>query len=499
MSFFKFSSYTFNFKARIKIRAFLLLLVSFFLQVSIFARPVHSFLSSLDTCKSQSTCAQGLAAELEIAKNAVKPFVRSTAKVVSVTAINNTSGATTTTAISTIGGLTVAAAGGTALYLSSDKVESLQGKAFQNYCQNNDVCGEKIFGYTYGTLVGYELIDDGAFINIHKDDGNGGFNISRKGYGDGRVFLKKAVQATDLDPTEDPRKIIIYMYVKSGFNDLSEQQRNDAIDDASVDDLLEAIEVVDLTLPNSLPGELVEVDTDLLLDDDKVIDNPNRKAPPVDPTDPTPDPDPDPDLDPTPDPDPDPDPDLDPTPDPDPDPDPDLDPTPDPDPNPDPDSTPDPTPDPDSTPDPNPDSDGNDDNPNPPDSICLPTSDPNKTTCDIDLDPPNPSQDSGNNNDDGDSLIISPSLELVCDPEDCEKEDNFSVVPFYVYAAEQMQSNPKFPFDIFGDFSTLAVEDKCPQLSLFGYSKDLCFVNDGLRVFKYPIWIAWLIKLALSL
>ena len=256
-----------------------------------------------------------------------------------------------------------------------------------------------------------------------------------------------------------------------------------------VSDLVTAVETVNLNLPDSQPGQEIIIDSDFLIDDNGVVENPDKDTViPVEPErelSPDPEPSSDPEL--SPDPEPSSDPEL--SPDPEPSPDPELSPDSEPSLELEPSSDPEPSPDPDSG--------GDDDTPNSSDPICLPTSDPDKTTCDIDLDPPDSSEDSGNDNDGG--IIIAPSLELVCDSQDCEQEDNFSVVPFYVYVAEQMQNNPKFPFDIFGDFSQLEVEDKCPQLSLFGYSKDLCFVNDGLRTFKYPIWIAWLIKLALSL
>ena len=112
-------------KARRILRAFLLLTVTFVFQFFFLLKPSYGFLSSVDSCASQAACSSALASELGIAQNAIKPFARSTAKAITVTATNATTGAKASTLVQSVGGLTVGAAAGTLGYLSADKIESL--------------------------------------------------------------------------------------------------------------------------------------------------------------------------------------------------------------------------------------------------------------------------------------------------------------------------------------------------------------------------------------
>lgn len=89
---------------------------------------------------------------------------------------------------------------------------------------------------------------------------------------------------------------------------------------------------------------------------------------------------------------------------------------------------------------------------------------------------------------------IDIGFEVIC--EECE-EDNFSKITFYDHVYAQMIT--KFPFDIFGDINSLSSDNECPKILLFDYEKELCFINDSLSGIKYPIWIAWIIRLVLSL
>jgi hypothetical protein len=54
----------------------------------------------------------------------------------------------------------------------------------------------------------------------------------------------------------------------------------------------------------------------------------------------------------------------------------------------------------------------------------------------------------------------------------------------------------KFPFDI---FSLPSTEITCPKVNFFGEDFDLCFIYEALRLFKYPIAAALIIKLFLYL
>ena len=76
----------------------------------------------------------------------------------------------------------------------------------------------------------------------------------------------------------------------------------------------------------------------------------------------------------------------------------------------------------------------------------------------------------------------------------------FSQVNFFQYAIDRFITEPKFPFDIFGNLPESGeTANECPTIELLGYSKEVCAVNDGLALLKYPVWIAWFFKLVLSI
>lgn len=85
--------------------------------------------------------------------------------------------------------------------------------------------------------------------------------------------------------------------------------------------------------------------------------------------------------------------------------------------------------------------------------------------------------------------------------EDCIecKEITFTEQNFFQYAQSKFINQPKFPFDIFGDLPSAGSANECPTVAMFNRSKEMCFINDSLGVMKYPVWISWLIKLALSI
>ncbi|MEG3439001.1 hypothetical protein V0288_17885, partial [Pannus brasiliensis CCIBt3594] len=76
---------------------------------------------------------------------------------------------------------------------------------------------------------------------------------------------------------------------------------------------------------------------------------------------------------------------------------------------------------------------------------------------------------------------------------DCE--DKWSKLNFYQYFLEKVST--KFPFDIGGTLPTGL--SKCPSVSFYGRSKELCEVNEFLKYFKFPVWILFLIRGVLSL
>ena len=133
---------TIVFKARKRLRAFLLLLAFLICQVCLFVFPVHAF-TSLNSCASNSACAVTLANELGL-KTAVKNAVATSApRLISV------SGAITKSAVAEVayGTRTLAFFTGAAAsyaYLSRSELESLQQTAIDNFCSQYPdvpVCG----------------------------------------------------------------------------------------------------------------------------------------------------------------------------------------------------------------------------------------------------------------------------------------------------------------------------------------------------------------------
>lgn len=170
-------------------------------------------------------------------------------------------------------------------------------------------------------------------------------------------------------------------------------------------------------------------------------------------------------------------------------------PPPDPDPNPDPPPPPDPDPDP--SPSPSPSSPGPSPSPSPSDPDPDPSppgggggsGDPPDPSPSLDPDPtPTPTPP-----DPEPSPPSFPEIDINFPEDTCEDcpEDTFTDENFLEYAWEQFEN--KFPFDIFGDINT--VTKVCPNVTLYGYSKDLCQIPDSLAKLKAPIWIIWGLKL----
>ena len=141
------------FKARKRLRAFLLLLAFLICQICLFVFPVQAF-TSLNNCAANSVCAVTLANELGL-KTAVRNAVATSApRLISV------SGAITKSAVAEVayGTGTLAFFTGAAVsyaYLSRSELESLQQTAIDNFCSEYPdvpVCG------------GYSL----SFYNVSK-------------------------------------------------------------------------------------------------------------------------------------------------------------------------------------------------------------------------------------------------------------------------------------------------------------------------------------------
>ena len=296
-------------KARIRIRAFLLLLVLVFLQINILTDSANAFLSSLDACASQPNCSSSLAAELGIAKNAI---AGTAAKTITVTATNTTTGVISTTTVQAVGGLTAAAAGGTLAYLSAEKVKGLQEKGIANYCANNSAsCSDFLFIHQVmsgGELSSYEILKDGHKIRVE---------LVRS---DGTKFIREttsnsAYKFTHAENHPFGGRVIVYVHSVDIFNSLSEENRAEIINSLPISDLVQAVEVVDLNLPDVEPGQEIVINTDLLIDDGEVVENPDKdKSPPAPTPNPESNPIPDPESNPISDPEPNPVPDPESTP-----------------------------------------------------------------------------------------------------------------------------------------------------------------------------------------
>lgn len=81
---------------------------------------------------------------------------------------------------------------------------------------------------------------------------------------------------------------------------------------------------------------------------------------------------------------------------------------------------------------------------------------------------------------------------------DC-KELTYTSQNFFVYTQQKFITEPKFPFDIFGDIPFSSSSNECPTVTMFSRSKELCFINDSIGMAKYPVWIAWMFRLVFSL
>ena len=79
------------------------------------------------------------------------------------------------------------------------------------------------------------------------------------------------------------------------------------------------------------------------------------------------------------------------------------------------------------------------------------------------------------------------------------KELKYTNKNFFVYAQEKFITEPKFPFDIFGNIPSGSASNRCPTVSMYGRSKEMCFVPDAIGMLKYPVWISWMFRLVLSI
>ena len=87
---------------------------------------------------------------------------------------------------------------------------------------------------------------------------------------------------------------------------------------------------------------------------------------------------------------------------------------------------------------------------------------------------------------DGENILNSC---MILEKKPCEVEG------FVICMASKFSS--KFPFDII--FNLPSTEITCPLVNFFGSSFDLCFIYEAMRLFKYPIAAALVIKLFLYL
>ncbi len=241
-----------------------------------------------------------------IAQNAIKPFVSTAAKSVTVKAVNTATGATASTVVQSIGGLTVGAAGGTLAYLSAEKVKRLQEKGIANYCANNLAsCSDFLFIHQVmsgGELSSYEILEDGHRIRVElvRSDGT---KLIRE------TTSNSAYKFTHVENHPFGGRVMVYVHPADIFDSLSEGNRVEIINALPISELVQAVEVIDLNLPEIQPGEEIITDTDLVINDGVVEENqeknniPSELEPEPNPTpepEPTPNPEPSPEPEPTP-------------------------------------------------------------------------------------------------------------------------------------------------------------------------------------------------------
>ena len=131
------------FKARKRLRAFLLLLAFLICQTVLFSFPAYAFISSLDACAGNSTCSSALVSEMGLKASVKSAIVSSSPKTITVQGALFKS-----KTVEAVGGALGFLSGGALsyAYLSKQDVEMLQDKAMFEFCANNDVpllCGER--------------------------------------------------------------------------------------------------------------------------------------------------------------------------------------------------------------------------------------------------------------------------------------------------------------------------------------------------------------------
>ncbi len=425
-------------------------LIIFFINL-FFPSSIHAFLTSVDACASQTNCAAGLSGSLNIAQNVVKPFVRNSAQSLVVNAANTTTGAATTTLLNNVvGGITVAAAGYTVGYLSVDKIEGLQRKGLGKFCASNpDKCESfmSIFTKLSGDFSSYKVYDDGFSITVdyYKSDGT----LTTWDY----TFTNTAFAFAFAEPHPFGGSTLVRSFNVEAWEALSGDDRQSIVDDFSDSELMDAIEVVGLQVPDVGVGEKLAIETDYLIEDDEVV-----QAPPF------------------------------------------IIPEPEEDNNDDENSAPPPTTSPGedggSNPSPSPGDDG---------SVTPSPGEDGQGNSEGDSEGQNSSEseEENSNGEDGDSEQ---------DTEEKEDEETDEIVapeipelpPVEFEQKNWLQHgievfSDKFPFDIFGEVPGADDGYECPTYIFFNKSFELCIIADFIMLLKYPVIISFALKMFHSL
>lgn len=267
------------------------ILIVFFINL-FFPISTYAFISSVDACASQTNCAKGLSASLNIAENVVKSSVKNSASSLVVNAVNTTTGVAKTTLLTNVvGGLTIAAAGYTVGYLSVDKIEALQRKGLAEFCASNSKkCESFINNFTKlsGEFSAYKVYDDGASITVdyYKSDSN----LTTWNY----TFGNSSFVFAYAEPHPFGGSTLVKYFNITAWEGLSGDDRKSIVENFSDSELIDAIEVVGLEVPDVDVGEKLLIETDYLIEEEEVIvappfiipkpkegdDDDNKNAPP---------------------------------------------------------------------------------------------------------------------------------------------------------------------------------------------------------------------------
>lgn len=240
--------------------------------------PSHA-ISSLSACSSQPSCAAAFATQSSVRSALVNGTTTATSKIVPFTRVA-AGGAATTGSLnySTVGKVIFALTGSSliAKYFTEDDTNNLKNQAAQNYCASN-TCGQRILlgsiNFSYQGNLYFGNVESLSVIQGEPLVFEVSYTASNSPVLSENLVLPNGYNEEDYSSFEAEntgRQGSIYGYPLVDYDGLTEQQKQDAIDTITDQDIIEnsTSETVDLDL---LPGDVVTFD-DLHVDGDTITD-----------------------------------------------------------------------------------------------------------------------------------------------------------------------------------------------------------------------------------